>query len=134
MVTIVLRHHLFSDQKIGNRIANTKESDFESYANAYVKDHWTKKVDNDLLEELKVMPIYDQKLITLPRWLFTRAHILWGLNDIILFIGIIIKSPAILTEALLIGVFLMYPRMQKIIEMPNGSDWKCNTFFTKYKE
>ena len=94
---------------------NLVEPDLEFYA----KDKKSKAIDISLLEELKLMSKHEQKLVTLPGWVFERLQGIFIVNGMIVFAGCMIGI-ATKTYFVIIGAFfleiIMCPEMLKVKE------------------
>ncbi len=113
--SIGLRYYLFSDRKIKGYFNDFVELDLEFYA----KDQKSKKVNFNLLKELRHMPLHEQKLVTLPGWISGRLQCIFIVNGMIALAGCMIGI-ATKTYFIIIGVLfleiIMCPEMLKVKE------------------
>ena len=84
ILSICLRYYLLSDQRIKNHIEKGP------YLESFAKNHWKDKLDHENLQELKKLAKHEQRLVTLPRWVFNRSVLSWGINSFIVFTGYIV--------------------------------------------
>lgn len=115
LFSIGLRYFLFSDRKIKGYFNNLVEPDLEFYA----KDKKSKKIDFDLLKELKLLPKHEQKLVTLPGWVYGRLQGILIVNGMIVLagcmIGIATKTYYIIISSFFLEI-IMCPEMLKVKE------------------